>query len=65
MKLYMILDADEVILDWEGTQSTAKKAKKDRPGAESWREIEVPTSKPELLEFLKNNFCRGPMAVEN
>lgn len=56
MKLYMILDADEGVLAWAGTQSDAKKAKKARPGAEEVREFDFPTSKPELLELLNASF---------
>lgn len=56
MKLYLILDADEGVLAWAGTQSDAKKAKKARPGAEEVREFDFPTSKPELLELLNRDF---------
>lgn len=60
MKLYIIIDESESILGWAGTQADARKAKKERPGAKEWREIEVPTSKTDLLKFLNDNFVSTP-----
>ena len=59
MRLYRIKIAGAT-LDWAGTQTdakaSAKKLQADHGDREvEWDEEDVPTSKPELLEWLKAN----------
>jgi hypothetical protein len=54
MKLYTATEKDGTVLAWAGTQAEARAAKKEKNAA-TWQEVEVPTNKTELLEFLKLN----------
>jgi hypothetical protein len=60
MRLYMILDESESILDWAGSMADGRKAKKARAGAKEIREIDFPTKKEDLLPFLKTHFVSLP-----
>ena len=60
MRLYMVLDENEGILAWAGSQADGRAKKKERPGAKEVREIDFPTKKEDLLPFLNQNFVSTP-----
>lgn len=64
MIFYIIKAPNGEALDWAGTQAEARQLTKEASGMlqrgelAMWSEYEVPTDKPTLLAFLKEN-CVG------
>ena len=63
MRLYTVTDKNKNIVAWAGTQGDAIRSKKEL-GAKAWQLCDVPTSKPEFLEFL-NEHAVAPADPEN
>lgn len=52
--MYTITNKEKEVLGWAGTIADARAEKKALDG-KNWEEVNIPTSKPEFLAFLKNN----------
>ncbi len=64
MKAYIATDKEGNVLGWAPTQALARAKKKDT-GAKNWEEVEVPTSKPELIAFLERNLTKSVAEAAN